>query len=181
MHAAIIIMTTTHVGLNRCTFSAREVLHTYLERAAKRNKNRSFPLFQQPLSFSLPFIGSKGYRDSYRGRCPPLTEQSRQSARRITKARLVDERLSPANAIHDHYLSQRTFSHSQLDPYGFLTDKIYVKKKETRKNPTSLLNELTRADICEATYLSSGCARQNVHALPELSLRYLFFNDTPNL
>jgi len=95
MHAAIIIMTTTHVGLNRYTFSAREVLHTYLERA----KNRSFPLFQQPLSFSLPFIGSKGYHDSYRGRCPPLTEQSRQSVRRITKARLVDERLSPANVI----------------------------------------------------------------------------------
>jgi len=32
-----------------------------------------------------------------------------------------------------------------------LTDKIYTKKRKQEKNPTSLLNELTRADICEAT------------------------------
>jgi len=55
MHAAIIIMTTTHVGLNRYTFSAREVLHTYLERA----ENRSFPFLISAATFFLIAVHRK--------------------------------------------------------------------------------------------------------------------------
>ncbi|KYM95414.1 hypothetical protein ALC62_13842 [Cyphomyrmex costatus] len=80
-------------------WSREKLLYTlYLERAAERSKNRSFPLFQQPLSFSLP------------GRCLPLTEKSRQSVGRIT-----------ANAAATiTCLSERSHTLSRIctDPYG---------------------------------------------------------------
>jgi len=148
IRVAIIIMTTTHVRPDRYTFSAREMLHTYLERGAERNRNRSFPLFQQSLFFSSPFIGSKGYRDSYHGRDSPLTEKSRNPFVASRKSASRWRTIVTGKCRHDHYLFSRTFSHSQPDPYGSSRIRSTRKNEDKKKRPTSLLNELTRADIC---------------------------------
>lgn len=88
-----------------------------------------------------------------------------QSVHPITKARLVDERLSPPRplSVPANVLTLSTGS------VRILADKIYTKKRRQKKNPTSLPNELTRADIY---------ARQHNRAMVAFTRMYMRFQDS---
>lgn len=97
------------------------------------------------------------------------------ASRELERARiaLADERLSPRPLpVPANVLTLP--SRIRTDP---LADKIYTKKRKVRgkKEPTSLLNGLTRADVCEWRHNQAAAANgrlrspENVRALPGLS------------
>ncbi|KYQ60631.1 hypothetical protein ALC60_00256 [Trachymyrmex zeteki] len=147
MHAAIIIM-TTHVGLNWYTFSAREVLCTYLERVAKRNKNRSFPLFQEPLSFSLPFIG-------------PLVDEQLFGHYALLPCNLTDlSRCSLREAGGDFRSTGRVAIHG--DPLHLHCRIIFAASETKDRRETKVQGEENREEK-KVSVSTGGCSTRKVH------------------